>query len=117
MVVRRAAGNLALLVASTVASVLFINIFYIVLIRQPFQSRGFPRHLIPDLPPPSRWLYADTGSKGNSRDIALLGDSYLEAIGDDFSDGLYNYSLAHFLHQRTGLQISQYGTSGSYLPQ
>jgi len=103
-------------VASTVASVLFINIFYIVLIRQPFQSRGFPRHLIPDLPPPSRWLYADTGSKGNSRDIALLGDSYLEAIGDDFSDGLYNYSLAHFLHQKTGLQISQYGTGGSYLP-
>jgi len=116
MVVKRVAVNFALLMVSTAASIIFINIIYIVLIRQPYQSRGFPRHLIPDLPHPSRWLYADTGSKGNSRDIALLGDSYLEAIGDDFSDGLYNYSLAHFLHQKTGLQISQYGTGGSYLP-
>lgn len=116
MVVKRVAVNFALLIVSTAVSIVFINILYIVLIRQPHQSRGFPRHLIPDLPPPSRWLYADTGSKGNSGDIALLGDSYLEAMGDDFSDGLYNYSLAHSLHRKTGLQIAQFGTSGSYLP-
>ena len=116
MVVKRIAVNFALLMVSFAMSIVCINILYIFLIRQPHQSRGFPRHLIPDLPPPSRWLYADTGSKGNSGDIALLGDSYLEAIGDDFSDGLYDYSLAHFLHRKTGLQIAQYGTSGSYLP-
>ena len=101
---------------STAISLLLINIIYVIVIRNPSQKLGFPRHVVPDLPPPSRWLYADTGRTDTEQDIVLLGDSYLEAIGDDFSEGLYNYSLGHFLHQRTGWHVFQAGTSGSYLP-
>lgn len=97
-------------------SLLLVNIVYITVIRNPSQRLGFPRHVVPDLPPPSRWLYADTGRTDTKQDIVLLGDSYLEAIGDDFSDGIYNYSLGHALHQLTGWHVFQVGTSGSYLP-
>jgi hypothetical protein len=114
--VQKIVVNTALVVLSTTISLFLINAAYIIVIRNPRQEIGFPRYIVPDLPPPSRWLYADTGRKDNSHDVALLGDSYLEAIGDDFSDGVYSYSLAHILRDRTNWQIFQVGTSGSHLP-
>ena len=91
------------------------NIFFLFWIRNPSQTKNFPRQFLSYLQEPSRWKYADVGTKNISSNIVLLGDSYIEGDGDDFTSNKYNYSLGHYLHNRFGLEVFNFGTGGSDL--
>ena len=107
--------ELTLVLASSIAGFLLVNLVYILWIRSPLQRDGFPRQLVADLPAPNRWLYPDTGRTNSSEDIALIGDSYVEGSSDDYGKGIYKYGIGHYLYEFTGQPIASFGTGGSHL--
>ena len=107
--------NTGLIGASTAIALAISNFCFLQIIRNGKQINNFPRSILSDLPAPSRWSYPDLGTTGTSEDIALIGDSYVEGSPDDYVNGLYKYSFAHFLHEYTGEPIANFGSSGSHL--
>ena len=112
---RSFALNIGLIISSSSIALVICNFAFLHIIRSGKQLSGFPRSILSDLPAPSRWNYPDVGTSQSSKDIALIGDSYVEGSSDDYTNNAYKYSFAHFLHDYTGEPIANFGTSGSHL--
>ena len=107
--------NLALIVGSIGVGYAMTNLLFLTLIRSSGQAKGLPRSLVSHLPAPLRWGYPDLGAKGNSNDIALIGDSYVEGAGDDYRNNIKNYSIGHHLRQKLREPLATFGTNGTSL--
>ena len=105
--------NFALLLFSSIFSLLLANFFYLFLIKSSNQASGLSRNFFHDLPAPLRWHYPDIGTTETKSDIAILGDSYAEGSGDAWLNGEYKYSMMHYLNDK-GINLALFGSGGSY---
>ncbi len=67
-----------------------INTGFILWIRKPYQKNNFPRNLVSIIPGQSRWLYPDIGKTNTNKDIAIIGDSYAEGAGEEYTNNIYD---------------------------
>lgn len=102
--------NFILVIVSTILSFVFINLFFLSIYNQDIFPRSLVRYSGNILYP----FYPRTYDfEGSSAWNAILGDSNAQGMGDAYSDGIYNYSSAHYLNDKTKENFLIFGASGS----
>lgn len=90
--------NIALVLFSTAIGFVIINASFPFIFHQSI----FPRALVQLAGGLQYTLYPDTYDRQNLDSwIAIVGDSYGQGAGDSFVDGDANYSITHYLRERT----------------
>ena len=102
---------------------MFITVFSLLLLNTAVlswrytvrQQLGVSRKSLKFIHPLSRWNYPDTRNKSSRKKLLLVGDSYIEGIGDDYLKDVRDYSIAHILSREMGLDVRIAANSGSHL--
>ena len=99
-----------LLLLSTIIILLFF--FNFILIHFSHKQK-IPRQLAGSLPNYYFSFYPDTYEKDKLKKYtAILGDSLAQGSGDGYLSSKYDYSFAHHLHNKTGLNFLNFARGG-----